>query len=41
MLVRMISQTKLLKINSFLLFNFAITKTFVAIHLAEDGDDDN
>ena len=33
----MISQTKSLKIKSFLSFNFAITKICVAIHLAEDG----
>ena len=32
----MIPQTKALKIKSFLPFNFAITKTCVAIHLAED-----
>ena len=31
----MISQTKILKIKSFLPFNFAITK--VVIRLAEDG----
>ena len=33
----MISQTKTLTINPFLPFNFAITKIFVAIRLAEDG----
>ena len=33
----MISQTKTLKIKSFLLFNFAITKICVAIRLSEDG----
>ena len=32
----MISQTKTLKIKSFLPFNFVITKICVAIHLAED-----
>ena len=37
MLGRMISQTKTLKIKSFLPFNFAITKICVAIRLAEDG----
>ena len=31
-----ISQTKTLKIKSFLPFNFAITKMHVAIRLAED-----
>ena len=34
---RMISQTKRLKTKSFLQFNFAITKIYVAIRLAEDG----
>ena len=33
----MISQSKLLKIVSFLPFNFAITKICVVIRLAEDG----
>ena len=33
----MISQTKPLKIKSFIPFNFAITKICVAIHSAEDG----
>ena len=33
----MISQTKPLKINFFLPFNFAITTIYVAIRLAEDG----
>ena len=33
----MVSQTKSLKLKSSLSFNFAITKIFVAIRLAEDG----
>ena len=33
----MISQTKPIKLKSFLPFNFAITKICVAIRLAEDG----
>ena len=33
----MISQTKPLKIKSFLPFNFALTKICVTIRLAEDG----
>ena len=33
----MISQTKTLKIKSFLLFNFSITKICVARRSAEDG----
>ena len=33
----MISQTKPLKVKSFLPFNFAITAICVAIRLAEDG----
>ena len=33
----MISQTKPLKIKSFLPFNFAITQLCVAIPVAEDG----
>ena len=33
----MISQTKPVKITSFLSFNFVITKTCVVIRLAEDG----
>ena len=33
----MISQTKALKIKSFLPFHFAITKICVATRLAEDG----
>ena len=37
LLGRMISQTKTLKIKSFLPFNFAITKICVAIRLAENG----
>ena len=37
LLGRMISQTKTLKIKSFLPFNFAVTKICVAIRLAEDG----
>ena len=37
LLRRIISQTKTLKIKSFLPFNFAISKTCVAIRLAEDG----
>ena len=37
LLGRMISQTKPLKIKSFLPFNFSITKICVAIRLAEDG----
>ena len=37
MLGRMTSQTKTVKIKSFLSFNFAITKVFVVIRLAEDG----
>ena len=37
LLGRMISQTKTLKIKSFLPFNFVITKICVAIRLAESG----
>ena len=33
----MISQTKPLKVKSFIRFNLAITKICVAIRLAEDG----
>ena len=32
-----VSQAKTLKIKSFVPFNFAITKIYVAIRLAEDG----
>ena len=39
MLGRMVSQTKPLKIKSFLPFNFAITKICVVIRLAEDGQE--
>ena len=38
MLERMISQTKILTINFFFPFNFAIIKICVAIHLAEDEE---
>ena len=34
---QMISLAKPLRIKSFLPFNFAITKTYVGMHLAKDG----
>ena len=37
MLGRMISQAKILKIKSFLPFNFAVTKICAAIRLSENG----